>query len=730
MFPLHPWMLIGTAGGAIPIIIHLLNRRRFKTVRWAAMEFLLASLKKNYKRVRMQNLLLLLLRVLIIMLMAVALSRPMLPQSGMFDAIARPGRHAVIVVDKSLSTRYQQGDQTTFDRIQSVAGSIINSLGEGDVVSVLGMSDIVEPVIEEPTSDLAQARRIVERMNPGWGGSDVRGTLEAVADLLERTADEKPRKDVYLVTDMQASGWGEKDQPPSDELAAALEKIGRSAGLFVVDKGPAVRHPENLAVVALETDSNVIGVGRRVTLTAKVHNFGTAAQRQVDVNFFVDNFNQGERRIEEIEPGETESVAFSYSFNEKRPYLVHVRINDDLLPADNVRYLALNAGDAIPVLLINGRVADRPRDNETYYLERALKPPRGADERPLSNISPTTWDEFELAARDFDRFNAVVLANVASISDSNTVNRIERYVRLGGTLIVFLGDRVSVDSYNTQLFRDGDGLLPAELGDESVIDPETARGRHLIFERDPTYPGFRTLCDVSREILEKFVVFTGHIKAAPVEGATVAARFEGGDPAVVAKSYGSGEVILFTSSAGTAWNNLGDTGSLMMMMHELVGQVAVGDIDRRNLIVREPYQHIFEPGTRIEQVRITPPGDLGRPASLTPFDQDRAPRIVFEDTRIAGPHKLEFSMRAGADPMADEYFSVNPDPEQSDLRRYSMEEAREILDGFEFQYTTDAEELHLRVKESRSPRDIAQALLFVVLGMACLELVLGRQFGR
>ena len=71
-----PLMLWGLAAGAIPIVIHLLHRRRFQTVPWAAMRFLLAATKKQSRRIKLEQLLLLLIRTLIILLVALALSRP------------------------------------------------------------------------------------------------------------------------------------------------------------------------------------------------------------------------------------------------------------------------------------------------------------------------------------------------------------------------------------------------------------------------------------------------------------------------------------------------------------------------------------------------------------------------------------------------------------------------------------------------------------------------------
>src|SRR3954465_11624746 len=68
--------LAGLALAAIPIIIHFLNRRRFKTVPWAAMEFLLRAMRKNRRRLRFEQWILLATRCAVIMLAALALARP------------------------------------------------------------------------------------------------------------------------------------------------------------------------------------------------------------------------------------------------------------------------------------------------------------------------------------------------------------------------------------------------------------------------------------------------------------------------------------------------------------------------------------------------------------------------------------------------------------------------------------------------------------------------------
>src|SRR5918998_1918815 len=99
----------GVAAMAIPIIIHILNRRRFKTVTWAAMEFLLRAMRKNRRRLRFEQWVLLATRCLLLVLLGMALARPLgcaaLPQVAGGD---RTGM-SVFVIDNSGSMAYSTG---------------------------------------------------------------------------------------------------------------------------------------------------------------------------------------------------------------------------------------------------------------------------------------------------------------------------------------------------------------------------------------------------------------------------------------------------------------------------------------------------------------------------------------------------------------------------------------------------------------------------------------------
>src|SRR4051812_48492950 len=94
----HPWYM--AAGGALvssPILIHLINRMRFKRVRWAAMEFLLKSQKRNRRKLIVEQMILLLLRILLVLLAAFLVAR------FVYGAGASRGATHVVIVDDSLS---------------------------------------------------------------------------------------------------------------------------------------------------------------------------------------------------------------------------------------------------------------------------------------------------------------------------------------------------------------------------------------------------------------------------------------------------------------------------------------------------------------------------------------------------------------------------------------------------------------------------------------------------
>src|SRR5581483_3319036 len=134
-------LLWGFTAVSVPIIIHLLNRRRFKILHWAAMDFLLEAARMNRKRVQMEHLIVLLLRCLAVALIVAAVVRPV-STSGALSLLpgARDQVERIIVLDDSASTGEKEGDKTAFDEEKRLLGDLLNDLARvrpGDKVTII-----------------------------------------------------------------------------------------------------------------------------------------------------------------------------------------------------------------------------------------------------------------------------------------------------------------------------------------------------------------------------------------------------------------------------------------------------------------------------------------------------------------------------------------------------------------------------------------------------------------
>src|SRR5258706_12632741 len=112
----NPWLFVaGLLAVLLPILIHLLNKRKFKIVDWAAMDFLLDADKKNRRRIRLENLLLLLLRCLAILLLALMFGRLFLPTSMTAGIVGATQYERIVLLDDSLSLKVRVGNESAWD---------------------------------------------------------------------------------------------------------------------------------------------------------------------------------------------------------------------------------------------------------------------------------------------------------------------------------------------------------------------------------------------------------------------------------------------------------------------------------------------------------------------------------------------------------------------------------------------------------------------------------------
>src|ERR1041385_5145752 len=225
---LNPLLLFGLAAVSVPIIIHLLNRRKFQKVIWAAMRFIQTSVERNQRRMQMEDLILLALRCLLLALLALALARPALKNADS-DFLGQSRVTAAIILDNSQSMGMSDGTMTRFEKARKAAEQALDTMPSGSATAVLLASDIVNGVIPEPTFDFNLARKAIRKAPLTDRATDLLPAVQRALDTLKQRIG--IRKEIYLVTDGQLAGWKQMSQ--IQKLLEASQRDIRCHVVFV-----------------------------------------------------------------------------------------------------------------------------------------------------------------------------------------------------------------------------------------------------------------------------------------------------------------------------------------------------------------------------------------------------------------------------------------------------------------------------------------------------------------
>lgn len=608
---LNPLFLIGLAAVALPVIAHLISRKSGVTKKFPALRFLIASQGDASARSRLKDLLLLLLRAALIVLLVLVFSKPALYSFA--PAGASGPKSLAIVVDNSFSMGF--GDN--FGRAKEKAAEIIDSLPDGSF-------GIVAPLVTagggklSPSADKGPLRDALGdiKLSGSFTGNEKR--LEEALDALGGAPEGV--KEVVFITDMQKNGWTDED-------------INKD-WLRLIDVSPGAS-PANRAVTSVDTGYGVDSA----TIRIAVSNFSdkpegkllaTAALGDEELSAYLD-----------IPPGGTVEKAFTIPAAEVAadtppdtapdvPGNGSVSIPQDGLPIDDTRYFVLSKREGLKVLIVDGDPREDARLSETYYLARAAE--------TISEVTGariTVKDNDSFLDEELSGYGMVFLANVGDLTVASA-KRLEDLAAGGGTVVVFTGERVRASSYNA-LLKD---LLPAEL----INEDERETG--IIPGPADSFPG-----DVGERLGQARV--SKHTKALSSPDAEVLLGLEGGDPFMIKKTLGKGNVILVTSTADTSWNNLSITPVFLPVMKSLLDLPGSVNEGRRNYIVGETVPLDIAAGDESVEVKTPSGRKNGIDAGAAAFGGTYEPGIY--TVKAAGKDLYR--------------FAVNVDPAESSLEK-------------------------------------------------------------
>lgn len=691
-----PGAALATAAGAaaVPLLIHLLNRRQYRVVDWAAMRFLQAAIRRTTRRLRLEQWLLLAVRTLLILLpvLAMAAATPWaervwtqwLPNATGSQAFAGQTHH-VLVLDASLSMSARGEAGTAFERAQSLAGQFVRRAQGGDGFSLILLASPPKVIVAGPANDPTRLVREIEELRPTHGRPDLAQTLQAVENAINRQPSRFARRAVYFLTDLQRSQWS-TTATASPSWVESWQRLHAVADVAMVDVGDGVT--DNVAVQGLSVDDTFITAGSQVALTATVHNFGAIDKKQLRVELLQTKMPAAVRpgmsnapsssqvvrqELVDVPNGGTATLSFPIDCRHAGEYRLDVKLPDDVLAVDDRRSISLNVRNTVPVLLVNGRPAGDALATATGWLAAALNPfPAQASSGQQAAAQPRVIDAIGLGNPDLqlDQYDCVYYCDVARPLPRDR-DLLDAYVQRGGTVVFVLGPSCDAESYHQVLAGAGDRLLPVRL----VHRNRSAEGQHFTLAADedalrrPPLAAFSDDDDRAALMAARFREYwqiEPSPKAPPRRVLSFAPPATFGDALVYEWTRGRGRVILITSTVNTDWTSWPIAPSFPPFFQELLRATARSS-PRRDLTVGEVIDEPLPNSTTATEAAVQlPDGDTQRLPLLMGED---TPRFRFNQTEQSGL----YCVKVAGQPMRS--FAVNPPVgSESDLNRMTADE--------------------------------------------------------
>jgi hypothetical protein len=714
---LNPAMLFGMTALAIPIIVHLLNRRRFKKIQWAAMRFLQVSLERNQRRMKVEDWILLLLRMAIVALIALAASRPAtdwLKSKGLSSKVT-----ASVIIDSSASMLKKDAveQENRFSIARKIADEVLNSLPKGSATSmVLGANSSGEG-IKEPTHDMGRAQKVLGESKATHRGSDLFPAIQsAITTLQDRPSSQK---ELVIITDGEASAWRQYEA-----ITRSLDqsKKDTNAIIVLVGKDP----DENLAITRLDQKTPIASVDQPVRLAVEVTNFGKAEANDVEVQMSINEEPIGDPAvIEAIPSGESRTITTFVELSNPGYQRISSKINvNDALETDNSREIVIRGINKARALLVDGQPGRDITESETFFLQNALVP-----------VPPELTDSFflgadrisigDLASAPLSDYRAIFLANVSDFPEEFLPDLIN-FVESGGGLVIFPGENINVSFYNKTLHEKAQ-LLPAtfgqiipEQGQENTLTIQASGYDHPLVDlwNDP---GAGTLSNV--KTLKAYKLLLGDTLSK--NKATVALRYNDGSAAVVESDYGLGKVYQFSSTADTDWNDLPVQPAFLPIVHRVFGSILSKQDSGININVGETFIRKGPSSWTGKKATISY-NDSPTASEISATEESNGSSIEYNNINESGIYSLTIH-----DPFELIQFSASGDPRESSPETLSdaqKERLREV--SLKFLETTDPQEISAALKRERKGAELWPVLLLIAALITVLELFLSQKFSQ
>ncbi len=733
-------MLGGMAAVLAPLLIHLLNRSRHKSVDWGAMHLLEAAMQVNSRRFQWESILLLLIRCGIPLLLALCLARPVLTSARIAGTQGR--KSIALVIDDSLSmTRQRSPGEILFESAQRELIRLANQFPSAEFsLWTAGVRPMC--LTEGVTFDPSRVSATINNMGPSAGSIQAMKAISAAAGQLVGMSN--PSKHIVFASDFCESDWANISDSDLATWREQLTSVTPPIQLSLLmlngqsKSNPAAR---NLGIGLSEAVEPRLLPDETAVITLAVSNVGPETVNDVSVIFSVDGRDVAQRQVSV--PGEASAQSsFACKFTEPAWHLIAVRIEGDTGPDfDDSLHFVVQVTEPTRVLLLTSQRGEAFNPS-VDYLKLALMPFE-AEQSGLNRFQVEIATAAEITPRELEEQQVIILIGTERLSESTSSLLVE-FVRGGGGLIVFPDDNLDVEWFN-QRFYEQDQLFPMKFGgtqnNQNAVKllPSTIQFPELQIFNNTQLAG-----NLGEWEFENWQ----HLVEAG-DRALVILRLSGGEPFLATQSFGQGRVHQCAVSSHDNWSNIPLKSAFVPFVQQLTlsaaegvlaANISCGESCRISIKRSESESPELEPSREAPvHVLITQENnsDEAQPKLSRSVEVDASSTSAeWADTRYPGVFRLAARDAASSAATSDRWLieppllSIRRSPSESNLRTMSKTQMQQLADRLGATVVESSEEFSLSDQRRQVGREIWQWLLVASLVLLVAEVFVIRGMAR
>ena len=723
---LNPWMLLGLAGIALPVLAHLLSKKKYDVVQWGAMQFLELG-RETRRRVRLEELLLLLVRVLLICLIVLIFARPW-ASGGLFkNLVSTQPRDVVIIVDGSFSMGWEDGVESPHQRAINWAREFLNDLGAGDTVALIDARDQARVVIESPTRDLEWVREELRSLPSPSGSSNLAEATSKAVQILSQTSNLD--REILVLTDGQARSWSVDDPNRWLRFDDLLQQPAIRPRVWCVDvteEHSSTRMNLTVGAVQLSRELTVTDFPVRISTSVGYSGGSEPIMKRVDLQ--INGETVPDRSISvQLQPDGETTVEFEHRFASVGSYVIGVAVEGDALPGDNESLAAIEVRNALPILLVDGDQRFDPTQSETFFAQTAFSPSlKSRDWVRAKTVSARDW-----TSKNIDQYRVIVLANVDTLS-TEALQSLKNYVANGGGLFFALGDHSQARFYNETLFDAG--LLPVLLRTQGEPAPAQKDQGVKISQETLELPWLKRFQNTESSLpdarFDRWWVMDSITPAVTKKNQSVtlstpvtAARLSSGDPLLVTAEYGRGRVLVMSAPLDADWSTLPAKPDYVAFLHEAIFYLAAAGVER-NLLPGVPFVYPVDSEFPAKEFAFFDPAGTSTKVKIE--GASNRSYVRYGETQLPGQYSLERTPR-NSNPASRQFFVVDYDRGESDLTELTDGDRTFLTDNQRMQFIETHTELREELLTDNSRAELWRWMVFLFLGFLVFEVWMTRR---